>query len=406
MDSAVPEPFGADPFTSHKPNGSGPAPLWIDDDAWTEGDLPQRPWVAQGYALRGAVTIVTGPPSAMKSSLMLAWACATALGQPHGNFRPTEAGDVIVYNVEDNQIEQRRRLSAVLRQFDAIPGDIRGKIIRAGPGGIGTLFSWNVEMGVVLNTAALDTLRALIEERRPAILIADPLSELHSADENDNTALRAVVAEFRALAICYNVAIILVHHTRKGAVTPGDPDTARGASAIIGAGRVVLTLVTMSEEDAVALGLAKDRKTRSTYVRLDDAKQNYAAIGEANWYEKTVYALDNGEWVPAAVPWTAPDMWESIPTVTANEILDTINAGIDGGKRRYSDGGNAGDRAAWPVVAKHIPSLNEKQARKAITTWVDNGTLISRQYTDETDRKKRKGLYLSDDPKKRPGNAQ
>jgi hypothetical protein len=99
-------------------------------------------------------------------------------------------------------------------------------------------------------------------------------------------------------------------------------------------------------------------------------------------------------------------MWKSIPTVTANEILDTINAGIDGGKRRYSDGPNAADRAAWPVVTDHIPSLNEKQARKAITTWVENGTLISRQYTDETDRKKRKGLYLSDDPKKRPGNAQ
>ena len=28
----------------------------------------------RGYALRGAVTIVAGPPSALKSSLMLAWA--------------------------------------------------------------------------------------------------------------------------------------------------------------------------------------------------------------------------------------------------------------------------------------------------------------------------------------------
>jgi hypothetical protein len=66
----------------------------------------------------------------------------------------------------------------------------------------------------------------------------------------------------------------------------------------------VLTLVTMSEEDAVALGLAKDRKTRSTYVRLDDAKQNYAAIGEANWYEKTVYARHRSRRV-ALWPWPA-----------------------------------------------------------------------------------------------------
>jgi hypothetical protein len=63
VESGVPEPFGADPFAAYKPNGSTAAPLWIDDDAWTEEDIPQRPWVAQGYALRGAVTIVTGPPS-------------------------------------------------------------------------------------------------------------------------------------------------------------------------------------------------------------------------------------------------------------------------------------------------------------------------------------------------------
>jgi hypothetical protein len=343
----------------------------------------------------------------MKSSLMLAWACATALGQPHGNFRPTEAGDVIVYNVEDHQNEQRRRLSAVLRQFDAIPGDIRGKVIRVGPEGVGTLFSWNAESGLVSNTSALSTLRALIEERQPAILIADPLAELHSADEKDYSALRAVVAEFRAFAFRYIIAVILVHHTRKGAVTPGDPDTARGASAIVGAGRVVLTLVTMSEDDAEALGLAKGRKARSAYVRLDDAKQNYAAIGEANWYEKTVYALDNGEWVPAAVPWTAPDMWQSIGPAIANQILDDIEAGIDGGKRRYTDaGGGDGTRAAWKAVVARIPSLNEKQARKVIATWVKSETLVARKYYDEQDRKERQGLYVSDDPKRRPGYAQ
>jgi hypothetical protein len=44
----------------------------------------------------------------------------------------------------------------------------------------------------------------------------------------------------------------------------------------------------MSEEDADALGITKDRRTRSAYVRLDDAKQNYAAIGEARWHRQLV----------------------------------------------------------------------------------------------------------------------
>jgi len=37
--------------------------IWVDDKGWTEADLPSRPWVARGYALRGAVTVVAGPPS-------------------------------------------------------------------------------------------------------------------------------------------------------------------------------------------------------------------------------------------------------------------------------------------------------------------------------------------------------
>ena len=51
------------------------------------------------------------------------------------------------------------------------------------------------------------------------------------------------------------MAVCLVHHTRKGASgAAGDPDSARGASAIIGAVRCAFTLTTMSEEDAKAFG--------------------------------------------------------------------------------------------------------------------------------------------------------
>jgi hypothetical protein len=192
-----------------------------------------------------------------------------------------------------------------------------------------------------------------------------------------------------------------VHHTRKGALPPGDPDAAHGASAIIGAARIVLTLLTMSEEDAELLGLAKDRKSRSNYVRLDDAKQNYAGVGDTQWFEKALYLLDNGEAVAAAVPWRAPDIWQSMTPGLANRILDEIDAGLDGGKQRYTDAPAATDRAAWKAVARHIPSLNEKQARKIIQTWVDNAALAKREYHDEIDRKKRAGLYVNN--AKRPG---
>jgi hypothetical protein len=387
-----------------KPNGRAThwrdeTPIWADDEEWNEAEIPERPWVARGYALRGHVTVVAGPPSGLKSSLMLAWAAAGALGREHGSFRPVEAVRVIVYNVEDDRIEQRRRLSAVLRQFEALPRDLRGRLLRTGPTGVGTLFA-RQEDGSLAATPALERLRELIREHRPAVLIADPLAELHTAEENDNTALRAVIAEFRALAAEFDMAIVLVHHVKKGPVAPGDPDAARGASAIIGAARIVLTVATMTEEDASGFGLPTSRQARSRYVRLDDAKQNYAPIGEAEWYEKALYTLDNGEVVAAALPWAPPDLWRAINTATANRILDRIEAGLGDGQR-YSPAAQAKDRAAWQVVLDEVPTLTDEQARKVIKAWLDNHVIEAREYQDPDQRRTRKGLFIN--PAKRPG---
>ncbi len=376
------------------------APLWIDDEEWDEAELPVRAWIARKYAHRGSVTLLVGPPSAMKSSLMLAWAAALALNVPHGDFGPTAAGTTVVYNVEDDRTEQRRRLSAVLRQFNTTPAAVSGKIVRVGPAAIGTLFSQNG--GGIINTSAMDCLRDLIRERHADLLIADPLAELHDCDENDNTALRAVLAAFRSLAIECNIAIILVHHTRKGTVNPGDPDSARGASASVGATRITLTVITMPEDDARLFGLPTSRQARSNYIRLDDAKQNYAGIGDGEWYEKVVYRLENGEAVPAAEPWQPPNIWKQISTFSANEILDELDRGLPEG-RRYSRAPQAKDRAAWPVVQNIVPTLNEEQAKKVIADWVKNQVIEARQYHDPEARREISGLFVNS--AKRPGTS-
>ena len=280
--------------------------IWIDAADWDEAAIPRRPWVAPGYALRGAVTLVAGPPSAMKSSVMLAWAVSLALGRDFGGFRPVAAERVLVYNVEDDRNEQRRRLSATLRHFGANPADIRDKVYRVGPSAIGTLIRRD-DKGKLQLTDAAEQLEELISAARPAVLIVDPLAELHEIEENDNTGLRAVIARFRDMAIRHNMAVIILHHTRKGAgQAAGDPDAARGASSIIGAVRVAVTLTGMSEDDAKAFGLPTAPEIRSAFVRMDDAKSNYAPLKGAQWFEKHAFELGNGDFVAAAVPWTPP----------------------------------------------------------------------------------------------------
>jgi hypothetical protein len=245
-------------------------------------------------------------------------------------------------------------------------------------------------------------LRQIIDDRKPDMLIADPLVELHEEEENDNTALRRIIAEFRSLAAEFNIVVIFVHHTRKGAVIPGDIDAARGASAIIGGAKIVLTLLPMSDADAELFGMPRDRRSRSRYVRLDDGRQNYAAIEDARWYQAVAYKLDNGDTVAALVPREPPDMWEEIPTFLACQIIDEIDAGMPNGQR-YSNANAADERAAYPIVDGH---MTERQARKAVKTWIDNQVLSERDHKDPVTKKFCVGLFANPpaDPTKTSAN--
>lgn len=345
------------------PAKDGKPVLWSDSGEWTEAEMERRPWVVPGYAMRGAVTIVAGMGSAGKSSLMVGWAIAAALGESLGRFCPPEPVKVLTYNVEDDADEQRRRLSAALRPFGRFPRDIAGKVIRCGPSGVGTLIERDA-MGQITLTAAWEGLRALLTQHRPDIVILDPLVELHTAEENDNTALRLVIAHLRELAQEFRCALILVHHTRKGA-TAGDMDSIRGAGSLVGAARAAFTVTPMSEEEAEALAISGVQ--RRHFVRVDSVKGNYAPAQDADWHQLQEYELDNGETIAAMIPW-APPASASGP---APEAMALIAAAIE----RGASGGPYSPRLApdqarsvAPLLAQHgiASPAAQKNALKAL----------------------------------------
>lgn len=321
--NVVPHPSARAALPSAEPDPAKPA-LWLDDSAWCEEQIEVRPWVVPGFFMRGAVTVLAGPGGAGKSSLMLGWAIAAGLGETFGTFVPKEASRVLVYNVEDDKIEQRRRLSAALRTFGRVPLDIAGKILRAGPTGLGTLIEHDQQLGRLHETPALKELEAALRTMKPDIVILDPLAELHNGEENDNTVLRLVIARMRQIARDHNCAIGLLHHTRKGG-TAGDVDAVRGASALVAAGRAAFTVFPMSPEEAEELGIQGN--ARRGYVRVDSVKSNYAAATEAAWHELVEHILDNGEAIPAITPWKAPQAAAG----PAPEAMAIITAALERG---------------------------------------------------------------------------
>jgi RecA-family ATPase len=298
-----------------------------DDADFTEESIPPRPWLVPGYLLRRSVTMLAGPGSAGKSSLMIGWAVALVLKKDWNRFKPLQTCSVALYNVEDDPDEQKRRIAAVLRQFEDIPTSLVGKLIRLSPNGSGTLIRYNPDTRLWEHTEAMQALIDMLVRRKPDVLILDPFVELHDAEENDNTAIRAVLAMFRVIATTHNCAIVILHHTRKNSEeSAGDMDVFRGAGSSVAAARIALTVLPMNKKEAENLQIEEDK--RRSYVRMDSAKSNYAAANSAEWFKLTEYELDNQEMVAAAVPWKPPN--DVADSNGEQNIREEIAKGLDG----------------------------------------------------------------------------
>lgn len=62
-----------------------------------------------------------------------------------------------------------------------------------------------------------DKLRDAIKSFGTRVLIVDPFVQTHQMNENDNQQINFVADLFRSIAKECHIAVMLVHHTRKGA---------------------------------------------------------------------------------------------------------------------------------------------------------------------------------------------
>lgn len=305
---------------------------------WIERDLPHRQWLVQGYLMKGKVSASIGEPAAGKSTLALMHAISLALDVPFGDFIPIplpgearRARRVMVLNAEDDEMEQRRRISALIRTTGRKVSDLGDNLIRIRPSqDTAKLFEAGMAPGEVYAAEALNGLKATIKEQRVDVLMLDPLVEVMGGlPENDNATFGAVCGILRTVAEECGIAVLVVHHARKGEVKPGSLEAARGGGAFGGSVRCAHTVVTMTEPEAEALGIPKER--RRYYLRVDAAKQSYAPPADgAVWFQRFSVELDNGESAPALEPWTPPKAVEMSLDELA-PIAKAVQAGTDGG---------------------------------------------------------------------------
>jgi len=128
---------------------------------------------------------------------------AVASGRPAlGRFPVHKPGKVVLYAAEDDAPAIRRRMVDLCRARDLDLEQLPVGLIR--------------EHGLRLDhpehrQRLADTLRRV----KPRMLILDPLVRLHRGDENSSSDTSELLGFLRRLQREYQVAIVLVHHTRK-----------------------------------------------------------------------------------------------------------------------------------------------------------------------------------------------
>jgi len=390
------------PARGVSPNGRERLPVW--DAGFDNYVIPPRGWLLGTTFCRRFLSSLLADGGVGKTAVRVAQLMALATGRALTGEHVFQRCRVLILSLEDDEDELRRRVYAVMRHWNVTPDDLRGHLFLAAPKGLRIA---ETIAGIPAAGALESMLRDTIEEREIDIVALDPFVKSHALEENSNSDVDYVCTLLAKIAIEYNCAIDLPHHTRKGIGLPGDADRGRGGSSMKDAARLVYTLTPMTTAEAEQFNVPETE--RRALIRMDSGKVNIAPpSAEATWFRIIGVDLDNGDEtypsgdnVQTVERWQPPDTWKDAPPETLNRILDVIDAGMDTGVR-YSAATAAVNRAAWRVVLQFCPDKPERACRDIIKAWIRTGTLFEEDYMDPTQRKERAGLRVN--PLKRPAS--
>jgi RecA-family ATPase len=150
------------------------------------------------------VGIVGGEPKLGKSFLALDLAVAVASGAAClRRYSVPRPGPVLLYAAEDALHIVRRRLEGICAAANCSLQTLDLDVITAP----------TLRLDV---SADRDRLTHTVEQLKPRLLILDPFVRLHRIDENASGEVAPLLAYLRELQRRYELAVVVVHHAKKG----------------------------------------------------------------------------------------------------------------------------------------------------------------------------------------------
>jgi len=229
--------------------------------------------VVPGYIAEGC-TLLAGRPKLGKSWLLLDIALAVAAGRLCLGEARCEQGNVLYLALEDNERRLQRRIDKILGTFDVEwPAAFwyATEWSRANAGGLEAIRDWIV---------AVDNPRLVVVDVLAMFKPVQGAREtLYEADYNAIKGLQALASEF-------NIAIVVVHHTRKGG---SDVDPFEKVSGTLGLSGAADTTVILDRDGngATIYGRGRDIEEVESAVEFDRATCRWRVLGQAAEVRRT-----------------------------------------------------------------------------------------------------------------------
>jgi hypothetical protein len=268
-------------------------------------DLIKRTeFVYSDFYARGYTSVTAAPPKAGKSMLALAEAVDMASGRGFLTGYERKPLRVLYYNAEDDISVLEGRIAALLCRY-GIKQEAIAQTLFPVSGVEAEGFYMIAGQEGVINEPLFVGLEKFIAEHRIDVLIFDPLQDLSRSPET-NEVFRLLGQRLRRLASSSQVALGLIHHTRK--LSPGmaaSIDDMRGGGALRGTARFIRLLLPMTEDEGAKAGVDNHRH----FIRIADMEANLAppSADVNRWFQKVSVEIPNGQHVGVVEPWTWPD---------------------------------------------------------------------------------------------------
>jgi hypothetical protein len=359
--------------------------------------IPPRRWAYGTLLLFGEASVLGAVDGGGKGAHAVVIALSMVTGREMLGERVWRTGPVAIITYEDKEDEWRRRIAAACLHYHLEYGEVipHFHFISHPHGRI--RFAARSEEGRTVFPHSEAIIQHL-KQIGAVLLIVDPFNHAHAMEDgNNNTLIAQVAGEATRIAEVSDVALLALHHLRKGST--GDIDDLMGATSLRATFRATRILRRMTTEQAEKLQIPAADAWR--YSCVAGTKDNYAPPARrAVWYHFESVSLGNsdgvyveGDNVHVVALWAPPSPFAGIRLDVLERVFEAIRQGPGDGER-FSPDVRAEHWVGLPIT--EITGKPVGIVSGIIDGWIDTAVLTKEPFRSPKLRRVRASVTLNE----------